>query len=260
MRPKNGQKKKRKGHAVQQNIINADKEKEREDRLEERPEGLISSVSRLASLKRKTSIGDNFSDLSHPQAAKAAITAAREAEQQIADLLLHVGHLEHLATTDELTGALNRRGFMAQLKSALSATKRYDEFGVLAFIDLDGFKLVNDTFGHSAGDAVLKNIANLLRDHVRESDHVGRMGGDEFCILLTRTYWQEGIVRVRELDRLVNSTQINWHGQTIATKASLGFQIYGSNDTEEKLLNRVDAAMYRHKHERTSLNTICGYS
>lgn len=89
------------------------------------------------------------------------------------------------ATTDMLTGLSNRRGFIELSERALSLCKRVDRPASLLFIDLDGFKPINDTFGHAEGDRALVGVAEILLETFRESDVIGRVGGDEFCVLLT---------------------------------------------------------------------------
>ena len=95
-----------------------------------------------------------------------------------------IRELEARADTDPLLDIRNRRGFMRELKRSLAHLQRYKGEAALLFIDLDGFKGVNDTHGHAAGDAILKTVAQKLTNHVRASDVVARLGGDEFCVLL----------------------------------------------------------------------------
>ncbi|MCB1743824.1 MAG: sensor domain-containing diguanylate cyclase [Gammaproteobacteria bacterium] len=92
-----------------------------------------------------------------------------------------------LATVDELTGLSNRRGFIMLAESALSVCRRKGTQGTLLYIDLDGFKGINDRFGHAEGDAALKSFAEILTEVFRDSDVIARLGGDEFCVLLAHT-------------------------------------------------------------------------
>lgn len=112
------------------------------------------------------------------------ITRSKEAE-----LALRAAHaeLERLAMTDELTGVPNRRHFLAQLESERQRALRYQRPACLAMLDLDHFKQVNDRHGHPAGDEVLKHFAGLLRSHMRCEDVVGRLGGEEFALLMPET-------------------------------------------------------------------------
>src|SRR5208283_4427993 len=109
------------------------------------------------------------------------------AEHVIRSQAEHIRRLESLAMTDELTGLLNRRGFMMALQRELSMAKRDSAAnGIVAMIDLDGFKSVNDTWGHNVGDDYLQSVAEALLGLVRSSDIVARLGGDEFAIIFTR--------------------------------------------------------------------------
>ncbi len=208
---------------------------------------LLSRVTRLVDTIETPGQG---SDETFRDAADSALTAAIDAERRLAEQDKRLEALERLAKTDELTGLLNRRGFQAELRRAVSAAGRYDERGMLIYVDLDGFKPINDTYGHTAGDEVLRRVAGILRDNVRETDSVGRMGGDEFCVLLTRTSWKDGLARAQSLDRSLNNAYVSWRGRMIAVRASLGIHAYGSKDVGDDLLDRADDAMYVTKRIR----------
>jgi len=104
------------------------------------------------------------------------VAYAMEIQKRLESTRERLAHLERLSTTDELTGLLNRRGFEERFRQEMASARRLDEGGVLIFIDLDGFKPINDTFGHDAGDEVLRQVANLLRANVREGDSLGPVG------------------------------------------------------------------------------------
>ena len=212
---------------------------------------LVSSVSVLADCMERANIqaaGGGVFALR--ETARNALVAVLDAERRMVQQRDRITYLERLTMTDELTGLLNRRGFQAQLRRALAAADRYDERGLLAYVDLDGFKPVNDTYGHAAGDEVLRQVARVLNDNVRDTDCVGRLGGDEFAILLTRTSPKDGVKRARWLEELVNTTVVDWQGRNIALRASFGFQRYGPKDDEHDLLKRADTAMYNAKRLR----------
>lgn len=179
-----------------------------------------------------------------------ALAQAQAGEQKIAEQKKRLAFLERLSVTDELTGLLNRRGFEAEIRRTMQGAKRYQEKGVLIFIDLDGFKPINDTHGHAAGDAVLRHLGEVLTQNIRGTDSVGRLGGDEFSILLTRTTWGDGLKRAEFFDKLVNSTAITWNGELIEVRASFGFQTYGPDDDLSQLLKLADDAMYVSKRAR----------
>ena len=212
---------------------------------------LVSSVSVLADCMERANVqaaGGGVFALR--ETARNALVAVLDAERRMVQQRDRIMYLERLSMTDELTGLLNRRGFQAQLRRALAAANRYEERGLLAYVDLDGFKPVNDTYGHAAGDEVLRQVARVLNDNVRDTDCVGRLGGDEFAILLTRTSPKDGVKRARWLEELVNNTVVDWQGRSITLRASFGFQRYGPKDDELELLKRADSAMYDTKRRR----------
>lgn len=212
---------------------------------------LVSSVSVLADcLERANTQASGGGVFALREAARNALVAVLDAERRMVQQRDRIMYLERLTMTDELTGLLNRRGFQAQLRRALAAANRYEERGLLAYVDLDGFKPVNDTYGHAAGDEVLRQVARVLDDNVRDTDSVGRLGGDEFAILLTRTSPKDGVKRARWLEELVNTMVVDWQGRNIALRASFGFQRYGPKDDEHELLKRADSAMYNAKRLR----------
>ncbi|MCG8695770.1 MAG: GGDEF domain-containing protein [Minwuiales bacterium] len=172
---------------------------------------------------------------------------AANAEQQIAVQQARISYLESLSMTDELTGLANRRGFEQALQRILSSARRYGETGVVAFIDLDRFKHINDTLGHEAGDLVLRHVAALLADNIRMTDTVARLGGDEFVVLLTRTDAENGRKRAATLQRLLNQSQLSYQGRDIQIQASFGVQAYDGATDMADLLRRADRAMYRNK-------------
>lgn len=204
-------------------------------------------------------LGDSFTESAGlgdatDQIAAEAMSAALSAERLITELHDRIAQLEKLALTDELTGLLNRRGFERDLACALAAARRYGEEGVIAFIDLDEFKPINDTFGHAAGDAALQEVAARLAANTRSTDSVGRLGGDEFAVLLKRTNWQNGLKRAQELHRLIDPAIVHFAGTTIEVRASLGLQAYHAGVAADAtlLLSHADAEMYQQKRGRGS--------
>ncbi len=158
-----------------------------------------------------------------------------------------ISYLEELATSDELTKVLNRRGFEAELKRILARARRNPETGALVYIDLDQFKPVNDTYGHTAGDEVLREVARTLLEQTRDMDVVGRLGGDEFAVILVNTDRDNALGRAEALNKSLNEASISWEGQILPIQASFGLQTYQSEDDAHSLLRSADAAMYKIK-------------
>ena len=172
---------------------------------------------------------------------------AAAAEQRIAEQRQRIAELESLSTTDELTGLLNRRGFELYLRQVLSAAGRHGEGGLLAYIDVDNFKAINDAHGHAGGDAVLRWIAGILSRSVRTSDCVARLHGDEFAVLLVRASPEHSATRIRRIQRAINATPVLNMGKPIGVSASIGVTAFGPNCDLEDVMHRADAAMYENK-------------
>jgi diguanylate cyclase (GGDEF)-like protein len=148
---------------------------------------------------------------------------------------------ETLASTDSLTGIPNRRAFLERLGAAIDAAA-WGHQSVVCLVDLDGFKAVNDTAGHAAGDAMLKAIGSALGGAVRETDTVARLGGDEFAVLADVTVTLSGDMLAERLRSVVALV-----GSRSGVTASVGMAEVESGDDVEDLMYRADAAMYRSK-------------
>jgi len=167
--------------------------------------------------------------------------------------------LIHLATHDPLTGLHNRREFSAILDRHLASVKRYGGEGALLWMDLDGFKEINDGLGHKVGDELLASVAHRMKSTIRESDVLARLGGDEFALLYPNvTSKQAEIAATRLLEAIRQHTAV-LQGQSIRTTASMGivlFPEHGMDSTE--LLMQADMAMYRAKEQ--GRNRFCVYT
>jgi len=163
-----------------------------------------------------------------------------------------IADLEARVDVDPLTDVLNRRGFERELVRSLAYVKRYGAEAALVYLDLDGFKPVNDRHGHAAGDAVLKAIAAALQRQVRASDVVARIGGDEFAVLLWNIGETEAAAKAAALEAAVYATRVSWHSSTFAVTASAGVAPLQRLDTPAMALERADRAMYARKAERVA--------
>lgn len=181
---------------------------------------------------------------------QTALLAAEHAAGRIREQGKKIAVLERDAVTDPLTGVLNRRGFEAELRHALADGYRYGEHGALIYLDLDGFKQINDTLGHSAGDALLHRFARILCNNVRDTDRVGRLGGDEFAVLMSRTDLENATMRAETIEWVINTSAFDWAGQQVTIQASLGTDYFGPNDDAPAIIMRADQSMYRQKQER----------
>jgi diguanylate cyclase (GGDEF)-like protein/PAS domain S-box-containing protein len=160
--------------------------------------------------------------------------------------------LRRLADHDSLTGLLNRRGFMEGLRRELRRMERKDEYGALLLLDLDNFKVVNDTAGHLAGDQVLRTTAEVLRRRLRATDVIGRLGGDEFAALVLNVTPRQASEIAAETTETLRALTVTAGDQTIEVAASIGVvaidELPGVG--EEELLAAADRAMYRVKSLR----------
>jgi diguanylate cyclase (GGDEF)-like protein len=157
---------------------------------------------------------------------------------------------ETLADRDTLTPTANRRAFMRELHRTMSEVERYALEAAVLYIDLDGFKSINDTHGHAAGDAVLRQVGRLLVESVRESDVVGRIGGDEFAIILNHAPADEARAKARSLAQEIDRASAPHAGVSHRVKASIGVHAIAAVEDPEIALARADEAMYADKYAR----------
>ncbi len=161
-----------------------------------------------------------------------------------------IRELEQLAHVDELTGVLNRRGFMRELRRAASYSARYGAPVALAIIDLDDFKRTNDTHGHAAGDEVLRAVGRMLTERVRASDIVGRIGGDEFAVILWHVGDEAAADKMDDVERQISATTIPFHGLSLRAKLSAGVTALRQGRSIEAALEAADHALYAAKSRR----------
>jgi diguanylate cyclase (GGDEF)-like protein len=153
--------------------------------------------------------------------------------------------MSYQATHDALTGLINRGEFERHVTEALDSSHRGDGHHVLCYMDLDRFKLVNDTSGHLAGDSMLREVAKLLRDAVRDSDYVGRLGGDEFGMLLVGCPLEKARQIADDVCRAVGDYRFIWKDKIFNIGVSVGLvEISAESGTMEELLTAADAACY----------------
>jgi diguanylate cyclase (GGDEF)-like protein len=154
-----------------------------------------------------------------------------------------------LATVDLLTGVLNRQALLSRLDDELERAARYQRPCSVVLVDLDHFKRVNDTYGHAAGDLVLREVADVLRSHVRTTDIVGRYGGEEFMVVLPETDADAAAVSAEKLRRLVSSRKVRLDdGHVLAVSLSAGVAGgLGQHLKLDALIRDADAALYSAK-------------
>lgn len=187
-----------------------------------------------------------------------ASAAGRDGEVLGAVVMLHdvtesrglARQMSYQATHDALTGLVNRREFERRLSEAIESGQRGEGQHVLCYLDLDHFKVVNDTSGHLAGDSMLREVAKLLRDAVRDSDTVGRLGGDEFGTLLIGCPLEKARQIADDLTRSVGDHRFVWKDKIYNVGVSIGLvEISRESGTMEELLTAADTACYMAKRQ-----------
>lgn len=174
------------------------------------------------------------------------ITQLKKTESALREALLHV---ENLAATDSLTGISNRRHFIETGTIEFERSKRYQHSLSVLMLDIDHFKSINDTFGHQAGDQVLKAITECCSTLLRSSDSFGRLGGEEFSILLPDTDIEAAGTTAQRVLNAVAALKVNYDSQVIRFTTSIGVaQMSMQCKNLEELMNQSDEALYQAKH------------
>ncbi len=160
---------------------------------------------------------------------------------------------------DELTRLPNRRYLMYSLEKLVESARKNRSFFAVVNLDLDRFKHVNDSYGHVAGDQLLQDVAGCIKEHVRASDVVARVGGDEFLILLPRMTDASDIdFLVRKLKKAIGQIEISGDKGTMYSSVSIGYAIYNDPSIDiDAILHMADIDMYESKRRnRTSLHSV----
>jgi len=229
--------------------------------------GPVSGVSRIrakrenrpdAKANAAQGAGDAASVMGIPETeltprVRAAITALMHEVASLRDELRQtkerIGHLEELADKDALVPAINRRAFVRELSRVMSYAERYGTTHSLVYFDLNGMKQVNDTFGHAAGDATLKHVAEILEQSTRESDIVGRLGGDEFGVILAQVDEKMATEKAASLAERIAAEGVEWQGRHLRMTVAHGIVPIISGQDADTALQAADRAMYANKKQ-----------
>lgn len=169
--------------------------------------------------------------------------------QELEHAKQRIEHLEKLSENDALTPILNRRGFIREMTRVKSFVDRYNTPAALVFFDLNSFKPVNDKFGHAAGDQVLQRIAEVLVANTRDSDVVGRLGGDEFGVILVNNRAEDAAIKAQKLADAIGAQRFDANGAEYGVTASYGTYIFEPGDDPAQALAKADEAMYASKRK-----------
>ena len=170
-------------------------------------------------------------------------------EKKETELQAVLAQAHEVSHTDSLTFLPNRRQIMVDLQSAVEFSGRYGTPLSISMLDIDHFKKINDTYGHTAGDEVLRKLANELRQHIRHPDSIGRYGGEEFLIVLPHSTLKAALEQAQRLCEQIRSLQITTGDQILSFTLSIGIAQYKiQREDWQALLNRADNALYQAKN------------
>ena len=178
---------------------------------------------------------------------EALIAEVGRLRAEVARLEARVEELDQLANLDSLVPVANRRGLFAQLDRMIARHERHGTPTALLFVDVDGLKALNDSFGHAAGDAALIHLTEMMVSSVRQTDLVARIGGDEFAVLLDEADEQSTRDTVARLADRVADCEFCFEGKCLPLSIAIGFTLIVAGDTPVAVLDRADEAMYREK-------------
>ncbi|MDP6708173.1 MAG: GGDEF domain-containing protein [Alphaproteobacteria bacterium] len=158
-----------------------------------------------------------------------------------------LNHMERLADQDPLAPIANRRAFVRELNRVISFTERYNTNSSLVYFDINGFKKINDNHGHAAGDKALMHVAEVLLESVRESDIVGRLGGDEFGVILAQADEQLAADKAQLLANEIERRPLEWEGKHLEIGVAYGVTTFSGGESVNDALAAADRAMYERK-------------
>jgi diguanylate cyclase (GGDEF)-like protein len=178
--------------------------------------------------------------------------------EDLGKLVVDELELRLLASTDSLTGAMSRRAFDEQTNREIDRANRYERKLSCALIELDHFKSINDTYGHSVGDRVLQCVVTMLKAELRTSEFIGRIGGEEFAVIFPETPFATALEIAERMRKKLASTPIDVARRHISVTASIGVADCSGSKESDYLLHRADMAMYKAK--ANGRNRVVGYS
>ena len=158
-----------------------------------------------------------------------------------------IEHLERLADQDSLVPVFNRRAFVRELTRAISMTERYGAPSTVIYFDVNDMKQINDTHGHPAGDAALRHVADILLEQVRDSDIVGRLGGDEFGVILLQIDGDVAKDKSIQLAQEIAKNPVPFNGEELSISVTFGAYTFNGVEDAGQALAQADKAMYVRK-------------
>ncbi|MBV8888452.1 MAG: diguanylate cyclase [Alphaproteobacteria bacterium] len=175
------------------------------------------------------------------------LAEVQQLRRELEESRARIAFLERLADEDALTPIANRRAFVRELSRMVAFSKRYGSPASVVYFDVNGMKQINDRHGHAAGDAALLHISRILLDNIRESDIVGRLGGDEFGVILAQTNQERANRKAASLARAIAETPLRWQDVDIPVTAAFGVYSFSDRDDPQQAIDAADRAMYQQK-------------
>lgn len=186
------------------------------------------------------------------QALDMLMNEVQRMREELGQARSRINYLEKLADEDTLVPIANRRAFVREMSRMIAYAERYGAHTSVLYFDINGFKEINDTHGHAAGDQALQHVATLLADNIRESDIVGRLGGDEFGVILAQAGAESALEKAAMLSSLIESTPFQWEGSSLSLSVSFGAYSFSGGEDAGEALQRADQAMYAQKQSRAA--------
>jgi len=220
----------------------------------------ITAVTDEVSIERAYEVGgiDYVTKPFKPKELRARIKRELQMQALIKDLAQSQRELERLATTDALSGLYNRHYFSQISSELLMLSKRNEKPMSVIILDIDYFKKINDRYGHSVGDEIIKHIAMTLKDATRKSDIVCRWGGEEFLLLLPETDAEGAYTIAQSIRKMIEQSEVSVTADlTIEYRASFGVSVVESSDAQgvDKAIKSADEALYKAK--QLGRNRVC---
>ncbi len=182
-----------------------------------------------------------------------------EVARRTADLSEANLQLAEVARADPLTGLLNRRGFIEEAETEVQRFQRNGRPFSIVLGDVDHFKRINDTYGHACGDYVLRRVADIMGERMRDVDRAGRWGGEEFILLLPETETQGAAFLADKLRNIIADSSFQFEGESVNTTMTFGVATYRSTENLDGCLARADTAMYHGKKAGRNKVMLGGY-
>lgn len=171
-----------------------------------------------------------------------------DANKKVESLKKQMEKVKQEIIIDPLTRTYNRRAYDEKIKQEMMGFQRYGRPTALAIVDIDHFKLVNDTYGHRTGDGVLRILSDVMKKEIREIDVLARYGGEEFALILPHTPYQQALEVAERIRKKVEVSRFTYKGKPFSVTVSIGVGTLKENDTLESYVERVDQALYRGKN------------